>query len=118
MTRFDCQWFEPREASDRKSTLPHRDLTAHYRSAGERREIIGASIWEELLGVLADLSGQARGNIAGRFSGSRSSLCIRCRPVRTTRYALRRPTRRTGGNASTKARGLKSLQSVGWFVSP
>ncbi len=62
MRRFDHLRFELAETLDRRSpenrSFLASDLMARYRIANDGREIIGASIWEELVTELTDLSAE------------------------------------------------------------
>lgn len=72
MMRFDYLRFEPPETLGRRPpenrAFVSSDLMARYRRiAGDGREIIGASIWEELIRELTDLPDEERRDITGRL---------------------------------------------------
>jgi hypothetical protein len=72
MMRFDYLRFEPPETLRRRPpenrAFVTSDLMARYRRiAGHGREIIGASIWEELIRELTDLPEKERRDITGRL---------------------------------------------------
>src|SRR6266404_435981 len=73
MRRFDYLRFEPPETLGRRPpenrAFVTSDLMARYRTAVDGREIIGASIWEELVRELTDLSEEQRRNIRGWLGG-------------------------------------------------